>query len=1337
MKIKVLTIMAVLISSLLSWGETVLSTDSLESVPVDTTFVDGSSISSAMRIDYGPVGWDEGCVVTLNGTELLSSDKRGSFTWQPRKTGLATLVWSSGDEAMTSKVNVASLSYAVAPTPNPPMSKDTAISITPTTRNFPVGGGGNAIITSGSGTWTAAVSDPWLTLSATSGSVGTPVAYTVSASTNIGQRVGYVYVAGHTHTVTQDGYVAEVSPTEITAESGGKTGTITLDSPGRYAWDACPNNDWLSITPTHGVASGTLTYRVAPYNEVATRSGSFTVGGQTINVFQYGRRMKLSQYSSSHDYFPHAIALTVNALAITSWSVTPNASWISVVDAGNGKGGDTVGLAIGENPSWKARTGTVTIGTETYTITQEGRTALEFKLNPTTATAAVAGGNGLLAVLATPDLPWTAKSESNWLTVLGNYVSGAGNGNIVYNASPNSTLVQRTGKITVTPGDSSLNAKTLTVTQPAATASIDKSGYEFEAAGESVSVTVTVNDIVEWSVVESLDWITVAGSTSRVGPGSVTISASANNTIYPRKGTVKIAGKTFSVSQKARGVEVEYDSKVFGTDGGMESISIHPDGNVAWTAVASDSWIVIFQNASGTGDAEILYILAPYEGDGSPRTGWITIGDKKVYITQRAYDLDITPRAATVSGNNGAGEIGVSAGIDDVWQAIICNADWITIVTGYDAGTGSGTVRFTYTENNTGKTRTGKILISGEEYTLTQAARVPVPVTTSVEGHGGTVSGGGEYTLGDTVTLTASPDSGYEFLYWTGSAGETMQNPLRVTADVAKSFTAHFGPLTPEFTKVETSTEGVTLTWSALAWATQYKIYRAPTSEFPTVALVTLQADSGSTYKDTSGAVGQSYFYWVEAIGANDRTECKDAVSGAKQKPIVWSDITYTNLKGATHGNPATYQEGTLVSFTAPSAVAGYTFTGWTPGAITATMTGAQAVMANWKANAYTIAYNANGGSGTMAGTSATYDQDATLASNGFTYAGYVFKGWATDTAGAVAYADGATVRNLSALQGRRGDAVRGVGEGPERGAGRSVVRAARVGAGQQGGYDDRLRDGLRHLGQGVCRGGRRAPGGLRRERRVPWRHRDHGRSDGTPLPALGRRGERDGEGPRPHGLESVDGRDGRNRRNGRLQRRQADRADLRSRPLRNRRARARGGRQGGLELDRDGPGACGRQGRRGPRGAHLRQQRRHQGREEHGHLLQRDLVSGELRHRAGQGLHAQEERGRCGDDRRERRGDAERRFRRRGLELDRLDADGAAARQRAVAFRRLREQRRRQEREGVRHLLQRQVVSRHVQARPWRRLQAEGLEGRHGQRRRADAHDAEGRRFFSRSTVE
>ena len=40
-----------------------------------------------------------------------------------------------------------------------------------------------------------------------------------------------------------------------------------------------------------------------------------------------------------------------------------------------------------------------------------------------------------------------------------------------------------------------------------------------------------------------------------------------------------------------------------------------------------------------------------------------------------------------MTGNSGAGEVGVSAGIGDVWNAIVTEP-WIKIITGYDSVTG-------------------------------------------------------------------------------------------------------------------------------------------------------------------------------------------------------------------------------------------------------------------------------------------------------------------------------------------------------------------------------------------------------------------------------------------------------------------------------------------------------------------------------------------------------------------------------------------------------------------------------------------------------------------------
>ena len=69
-------------------------------------------------------------------------------------------------------------------------------------------------------------------------------------------------------------------------------------------------------------------------------------------------------------------------------------------------------------------------------------------------------------------------------------------------------------------------------------------------------------------------------------------------------------------------------------------------------------------------------------------------------------------------------------------------------------------------------------------------------------------------------------------------------------------------------------------------------------------------------------------------------------------------------------------------------------------------------------ANTYTVAYNANGGSGTTASSSHTYDIAKALTANGFSRTGYSFAGWATSADGGVVYSNKQSVSNLTATNG-------------------------------------------------------------------------------------------------------------------------------------------------------------------------------------------------------------------------------------------------------------------------------------------------------------------------------
>ena len=126
--------------------------------------------------------------------------------------------------------------------------------------------------------------------------------------------------------------------------------------------------------------------------------------------------------------------------------------------------------------------------------------------------------------------------------------------------------------------------------------------------------------------------------------------------------------------------------------------------------------------------------------------------------------------------------------------------------------------------------------------------------------------------------------------------------------------------------------------------------------------------------------------------------------------------ITYANTKGAANSNPAQYNIDSSITFTPLANVTGYVFNGWNPASIPAGGFGAKTVTAQWTPITYSVKFNKNGGTGTMADESFTYGMAKALTANAFTRTGYTFKGWATSSgATTAAYTNGQSVSNLTA----------------------------------------------------------------------------------------------------------------------------------------------------------------------------------------------------------------------------------------------------------------------------------------------------------------------------------
>ena len=136
--------------------------------------------------------------------------------------------------------------------------------------------------------------------------------------------------------------------------------------------------------------------------------------------------------------------------------------------------------------------------------------------------------------------------------------------------------------------------------------------------------------------------------------------------------------------------------------------------------------------------------------------------------------------------------------------------------------------------------------------------------------------------------------------------------------------------------------------------------------------------------------------------------------------------ITYKNIDGATNPNPDTADKDKALTLKDATRT-GYLFGGWYKEdsfktKVTSIPAGNEAdvtLYAKWTPISYTVSFDANGGTGSIAKKTVSYGELAELPQTGFSRTGYTFTGWNTKADGkGTAYTLGQTVTNLSSTQG-------------------------------------------------------------------------------------------------------------------------------------------------------------------------------------------------------------------------------------------------------------------------------------------------------------------------------
>ena len=204
-----------------------------------------------------------------------------------------------------------------------------------------------------------------------------------------------------------------------------------------------------------------------------------------------------------------------------------------------------------------------------------------------------------------------------------------------------------------------------------------------------------------------------------------------------------------------------------------------------------------------------------------------------------------------------------------------------------------------------------EVIVTGDQTFIAHFGIQQCLVTTEVTPEGaGTVTGGGTYDYGETITLTAQNNTGYVFIMW--EDGETT-NPRTVVVEGDTTFTAVFKPLQYEITTECDPVEGGTVSG-------------AGTYDYNSIA--TLTATPNENY---------IFLCWSDGIVSNPRSVTVTGNANYKAMfhhngtPQYTITVTANNPLLGTVTGSGTYPEGSIIEISATPIADAY-FAAWDDG---------------------------------------------------------------------------------------------------------------------------------------------------------------------------------------------------------------------------------------------------------------------------------------------------------------------------------------------------------------------------------------------------------------------
>ncbi len=445
---------------------------------------------------------------------------------------------------------------------------------------------------------------------------------------------------------------------------------------------------------------------------------------------------------------------------------------------------------------------------------------------------------------------------------------------------------------TVLPNDAKYPAVTWQ-SNNTAVATVDQTGKVTAVSVGSATITATADGVSDTCEVEVLkkavSGVTISSDAETLVVGN---SKSLSATVLPADATYPTV--TWSSDDEAVAT-VDQTGKVMAVGIGNATITATADGvsdacevqvikkAVTGVTISSETETIVIGNSKTLSatvlPADATYPTVTWSSDDEDivtvdQTGKVTaVGVGSATITATADGIsdtcEITVQKIAVSGVTISSEteaivVGNTKTLtttvlpaDATYQEVAWSSDDEDVAT--VDGTGKVTAvapgKATITATADGVSDTCEITVVPAEYRITAAANNAAY---------GTVTGGGVYSNGASVTLYATPKAGYRFVRWTDGSTQLSTNAkYTLTANADRSITAEFAAIgVPTLTAASSGYNSIKLTWTAVTGAAGYEVWRSSTANGTYIKLGTA---TGTTYANTGLTLNTPYYYKVNA----------------------------------------------------------------------------------------------------------------------------------------------------------------------------------------------------------------------------------------------------------------------------------------------------------------------------------------------------------------------------------------------------------------------------------------------------------------------------------------